>query len=135
MLHGDREPGNIMLRKDGTLALIDFGLAKRVKLETVITDKGEIFGTPYYMSPEQGHGNEVDERGDIYSLGVVFYEMLTGQKPYKANTAMGIIYKHAQARIPLLPTHLGRYQELINMMLAKLPENRLQSAAEIEEWL
>ena len=135
VLHRDLKPGNIMLRKDGTLALIDFGLAKRVKLETVITDKGEIFGTPYYMSPEQGHGNEVDERGDIYSLGVVFYEMLTGQKPYKANTAMGIIYKHAQARIPLLPTHLGRYQELINMMLAKLPENRLQSAAEIEEWL
>lgn len=135
VLHRDLKPGNIMLRKNGTIALIDFGLAKRLRLETAITDKGEIFGTPYYMSPEQGHGNEVDERGDIYSLGVIFYEMLTGKKPYKASTAMGIIYKHAQARIPLLPTRLSRYQALMNMMLAKLPENRLQSAAEIEEWL
>lgn len=135
VLHRDLKPGNIMLRKNGTIALIDFGLAKRVKLENAITDKGEIFGTPYYMSPEQGHGNDVDERSDIYSLGVIFYEMLTGEKPYKASTAMGIIYKHAQARIPLLPPHLSRYQALMNMMLAKLPENRLQSAAEIEEWL
>jgi serine/threonine protein kinase len=100
-----------------------------------ITDKGEIFGTPYYMSPEQGHGAEVDERSDIYSLGVIFFELLTGKKPYKGGTAMGIIYKHAQAPIPLLPPRLSRYQVLINMMLAKLPEDRLQSAAEVEEWL
>lgn len=135
VLHRDLKPGNIILRKDGSLALIDFGLAKRAKLESEITDKGEIFGTPYYMSPEQGHGNDVDQRSDIYSLGVVFYEMLTGDKPYKADTAMGIIYQHARAPIPLLPTRLARYQMLINMMLAKAPDDRLQSAAEIEEWL
>ncbi len=135
VLHRDLKPGNIMLRKDGSIALIDFGLAKRVKLETAITDKGEIFGTPYYMSPEQGHGAYVDERSDIYSLGVVFFELLTGDKPYKGGTAMGIIYKHAQAPIPLLPPRLAQYQALINMMLAKLPNDRLQSAAEINEWL
>ncbi len=135
VLHRDLKPGNIMLRKNGSVALIDFGLAKREKLESAITDKGEIFGTPYYMSPEQGHGSDVDERGDIYSLGVIFFELLTGEKPYKGGTAMGIIYKHAQAAIPLLPTRFAKYQALINMMLAKLPENRLQSAAEIEEWL
>jgi len=135
VLHRDLKPGNIMLRKNGSVALIDFGLAKRAKLETAITDKGEIFGTPYYMSPEQGHGTNVDERSDIYSLGVIFFELLTGNKPYKADTAMGIIYKHAQAPIPLLPPRLSQYQALINMMLAKLPEDRLQSAAEIEEWL
>jgi serine/threonine protein kinase len=135
VLHRDLKPGNIMLRKNGSVALIDFGLAKRVKLETAITDKGEIFGTPYYMSPEQGHGTNLDERSDIYSLGVIFFELLTGNKPYKADTAMGIIYKHAQAPIPLLPPRLSQYQALINMMLAKLPEDRLQSAAEIEEWL
>jgi len=135
VLHRDLKPGNIMLRKDGSVALIDFGLAKRVKLETAITDKGEIFGTPYYMSPEQGHGNAVDERSDIYSLGVIFFELLTGEKPYKGGSAMGIIYKHAQAPIPLLPTRFSQYQALINMMLAKLPEDRLQSAAEIAEWL
>jgi len=135
VLHRDLKPGNIMLRKNGSVALIDFGLAKRAKLEMAITDKGEIFGTPYYMSPEQGHGAKVDERSNIYSLGVIFFELLTGEKPYKGETAMGIIYKHAQAPIPLLPPRLSRYQVLINMMLAKLPEDRLQSAAEIEEWL
>jgi serine/threonine protein kinase len=135
VLHRDLKPGNIMLRKDGSIALIDFGLAKLVKLEAEITDKGEIFGTPYYMSPEQGHGSKVDERSDIYSLGVIFFELLTGEKPYKGESAMGIIYKHARAAIPLLPPRLSQYQALINMMLAKLPEDRLQSAAEIEEWL
>ncbi|MCZ6893328.1 MAG: serine/threonine-protein kinase, partial [Gammaproteobacteria bacterium] len=135
VLHRDLKPGNIMLRKNGSVALIDFGLAKREKLESAITDKGEIFGTPYYMSPEQGHGADVDERGDIYSLGVIFFELLTGEKPYKGGTAMGIIYKHAQAPIPLLPPRYAKYQALINMMLAKLPDDRLQSAAEIEEWL
>ena len=124
-----------MLRKDGSIALIDFGLAKRVRLESEITDKGEIFGTPYYMSPEQGHGSAVDERTDIYSLGVIFYEMLTGEKPFKADTAMGIIYQHGRAPIPLLPSRLAKYQMLINLMLAKAPGDRLQSAAEIEEWL
>jgi len=135
VLHRDLKPGNIMLRKDGSIALIDFGLAKRARLESEITDKGEIFGTPYYMSPEQGHGNEVDERSDIYSLGVLFYEMLTGKKPYTADTAMGIIFKHAMVPIPLLPLQLAPYQMLINLMLAKAPGDRLQSAAEIEEWL
>ena len=135
VLHRDLKPANIMLRKDGSIALIDFGLAKKAKLESEITDKGEIFGTPYYMSPEQGHGNGVDERSDIYSLGVIFYEMLTGEKPFKADTAMGIIYQHGNAPIPLLPTRLARFQALLNMMLAKAPVDRLQSVAEIEEWL
>ncbi len=135
VLHRDLKPGNIMLRKDGSIALIDFGLAKKIRLEGEITDKGEIFGTPYYMSPEQGHGNGVDERSDIYSLGVIFYEMLTGEKPFRADTAMGIIYRHGNSPIPLLPTRFARYQAVINMMLAKAREDRLQSAAEVQEWL
>jgi len=135
ILHRDLKPGNIMLRRDNSIALIDFGLAKRLRLQMEITGSGEIFGTPYYMSPEQGHGNPVDERSDIYSLGVIFYEMLTGEKPYQADTAMGIIYKHAQAPIPLLPARFAEYQSLLNMMLAKDPEDRLQSVAEVEEWL
>ena len=135
VLHRDLKPGNLMLRKDGSIALIDFGLAKRAKLEAAITETGEIFGTPYYMSPEQGHGSVVDERSDIYSLGVIFYEMLTGLKPFRSDTAMGIIYQHAQAPVPLLPRRLAGYQALINMMMAKQGIDRLQSAAEIEEWL
>ena len=135
ILHRDLKPGNIMLRSDGSIALIDFGLAKRMRLEMEITDSGEIFGTPYYMSPEQGHAGDVDTRSDVYSLGVIFYELLTGDKPYKASSAMGIIYMHANASVPLLPQRLAQYQALLNMMLAKKPENRLQSAAEIEGWL
>jgi tRNA A-37 threonylcarbamoyl transferase component Bud32 len=135
ILHRDLKPGNIMLRSDDSIALIDFGLAKRMRLRMELTDEGEIFGTPYYMSPEQGHGNGVDHRSDIYSLGVIFYEMLTGRKPFRADTAMGIIYQHAQAPVPLLKPRLARYQALLNMMLAKLPDDRLQTASEIEEWL
>ncbi len=135
ILHRDLKPGNVMLRKDGSIALIDFGLAKRMRLQLEITGSGEIFGTPYYMSPEQGHGNGIDLRSDIYSLGIIFYEMLTGEKPFRADTAMGIIYKHAQSPLPLMPARLARYQALVNMMLAKNPEDRLESAAEVDQWL
>ena len=79
-----------MLRSDDTIALIDFGLAKRMRLRMELTDDGEIFGTPYYMSPEQGHGNGVDHRSDIYSLGVIFYEMLTGQRLFSGETATDV---------------------------------------------
>ncbi len=134
ILHRDLKPGNIMLREDGTIALIDFGLAKRMRLEQEITGSGEIFGTPYYMSPEQGHADEVDERSDIYSLGIIFFEMLTGEKPFRASNAMGIIYKHLHAPVPVLPVEHAQYQAVINLMLAKKPEDRLQSADEIAAW-
>lgn len=135
ILHRDLKPGNIMLRDDGSLALIDFGLARRMRLRQEITGSGEIFGTPYYMSPEQGRGNGIDARSDIYSLGVIFYELLTGTKPYTGTNAMGIIYKHSEAPVPVLPHRLSVFQALLNMLLAKKPEDRLQSAAEIAEWL
>jgi eukaryotic-like serine/threonine-protein kinase len=135
ILHRDLKPANIMLRDDGSIALIDFGLAKRLRLEQEITGSGEIFGTPYYMSPEQGHADDVDPRSDVYSLGIILYEMLTGEKPYKAANAMGIIYKHGHAPLPVLPERLSRYQELLERLLAKRPEDRLQSAYEVVEWL
>lgn len=135
ILHRDLKPGNIMLRANDTIALIDFGLAKHMRMEQEITGSGQIFGTPYYMSPEQGHANEVDARSDIYSLGVIFYEMLTGKKPYVASNAMGIIVKHNQEPVPMLPNRLSQHQSLLNMMMAKLPEDRLQGADEITEWL
>jgi len=135
ILHRDLKPGNIMVRDDGSLALIDFGLAKRMRLEQEITGNGEIFGTPYYMSPEQGHADEVDERSDVYSLGVIVYEMLTGEKPFVGADAMSIILKHTKAPVPVLPHRLARHQMLINMLLAKRPEDRIQSAEEVLEWL
>lgn len=135
ILHRDLKPGNIMLRSDDSVALIDFGLAKRMRLAMEITGSGEIFGTPYYMSPEQGHGNGIDSRSDVYSLGVIFYEMLTGEKPFRGDSAMGIIYQHAQSPVPLLPTPLAQHQALLNLLLAKHPDNRLGSVAEVEKWL
>jgi serine/threonine protein kinase len=135
IMHRDLKPGNIMLRTDGSLALIDFGLAKRMRLAQEITGQGAIFGTPYYMSPEQGHAAKVDERSDIYSLGVIFYEMLTGEKPFVGDDAMGIIYQHTKAPIPLLPEPVGHHQALINRMLAKRPEDRPQSMEEVLECL
>jgi eukaryotic-like serine/threonine-protein kinase len=135
ILHRDLKPGNIMLREDSSLALIDFGLAKHMRLQQEITDSGEIFGTPYYMSPEQGRGNDVDHRSDIYSLGIIFYEMLTGLKPYRAANAMGIIFKHTEEPIPLLPARLAEFQAVLNLLLAKKPDDRLQSAAEFDQWL
>lgn len=135
ILHRDLKPGNIMLRSDGSIALIDFGLAKQMRLTQTLTDSGEIFGTPYYMSPEQGRGHDVDSRSDIYSLGIIFYEMLTGEKPYQADNAMGIIFKHAEAPIPELPGPLARFQPALDKMLAKKPSERMQTAAEVEEWL
>ena len=131
VLHRDLKPGNIMLRADGSVALIDFGLAKHVHVEAEITATGEIFGTPYYMSPEQGHGQPLDERSDLYSLGVIFYEMLTRQKPYLAQSPMAVIYLHANAPIPLLPEALRNYQQLLNRLLAKDPIHRFASASEL----
>jgi serine/threonine protein kinase len=135
ILHRDLKPGNIMLREDGSIALIDFGLAKRLWHEEEITGSEEIFGTPYYMSPEQGRGHDVDERSDVYSLGVIFYELLTGEKPYSAVNAMGIIFKHSEAPVPDLPRSLIQYQPVINMLLAKKPKDRIQSAAKVLDWL
>ncbi|MEX2122439.1 MAG: serine/threonine-protein kinase [Woeseia sp.] len=135
ILHRDLKPGNVMLRDDGSIALIDFGLAKRMRLDQEMTGSGEIFGTPYYMSPEQGHAEDVDARSDVYSLGVIFYEMLTGDKPYKASNAMGIIYKHSHAAIPQLPRHLEKHQLLLDLLLAKAPADRMQGADDVVKWL
>jgi serine/threonine protein kinase len=133
VLHRDLKPGNVMLRNDGSLALIDFGLAKQLKLDMEITATGEIFGTPYYMSPEQGHGAEVDERSDVYSLGVIFYEMLTGKKPYLASTPMAVIYKHSHAPLPTLAPEISHLEPLVRRLLGKDPRDRYQSATQLLE--
>ena len=128
ILHRDLKPGNVMLRDDGSLALIDFGLAKHRALEMEITDKGMIFGTPHYMSPEQGHGRKVDARADIYALGIMLYEMLTGTKPFNADNPMTIIYKHARRPVPALPENLQQFTALLAGLLAKKPEDRYADA-------
>jgi serine/threonine protein kinase len=131
VLHRDVKPGNVLLRDDGSLAFIDFGLARQLGLESDITGEGAIFGTPHYMSPEQGHGQPLDERSDLYSLGVVLHEMLTGRKPYVAETPLAVIYHHANTAIPQLPGPAAHLQPLLEALLAKRPTERPASAAEI----
>ena len=96
-----------------------------------MTGTGEIFGTPYYMSPEQGHGQPLDERSDLYSLGVIFYEMLTSKKPFLAPTPMGVIYLHGNAPRPELNAELSLYQPLLGKLLAIEPAERFASAREL----
>jgi serine/threonine protein kinase len=131
--HRDLKPTNVMFREDGSLALIDFGLAKEAHLKGEITGSGEIFGTPYYMSPEQGHGEQADERADIYSLGVIFYEMLTGEKLFVGENAMAVIFQHARQPVPRLPHVVKRFQPMVDKMLAKKPADRFQSVNELIE--
>jgi serine/threonine protein kinase/CheY-like chemotaxis protein len=128
IFHRDLKPGNVMLRDDGSIALIDFGLAKHVALKMEVTDKGLIFGTPHYMSPEQGHGKPIDGRSDIYALGVMLFEMLTGKKPYDAENHMANLVHHAKAPIPRLPERLSSLQHLVDLLLAKDPDDRPATA-------
>jgi hypothetical protein len=133
VLHRDLKPANVMLRADGSVCLIDFGLAKANEMEASLTGTREIFGTPYYMSPEQGHAEEIDGRSDLYSLGVMFYEMLTGHKPYTGATAMEVIYKHKRADLPQIAPQFAAYKDLLVRLLAKSPADRFQSAGALLE--
>jgi len=133
VLHRDLKPANVMLRADGSLCLIDFGLAKANEFEVSLTGTREIFGTPYYMSPEQGHAEALDARSDLYSLGVMFYEMLTGHKPYTGASAMEVIYKHKRADLPEIAPQFAEYQPMLKRLLAKSPGDRYQSARELLE--
>ncbi len=133
VLHRDLKPANVMLRADGSLCLIDFGLAKANEMDASLTGSREIFGTPYYMSPEQGHAEEIDGRSDLYSLGVMFYEMLIGRKPYIGATAMEVIYKHKRADLPEIAPQFAEYQEMVKRLLAKSPADRYQSAGALLE--
>jgi len=131
VLHRDLKPGNVMLRNDGSLALIDFGVAKQLEAGTSITSAGTIFGTPYYMSPEQGHGELVDARSDLYSLGVMFYEMLMQKRPYSSSTVMNVIYMHRNAPLPELASDYSWMEPTVHRLMAKNPKHRYQTAAEV----
>lgn len=135
VVHRDLKPGNVMLREDGGIALIDFGMSKDADQKLDLTERGLIFGTPHYMSPEQGHGEPTDPRSDLYSLGVILYEMLTGGKPYRAESPMGLIYKHRKEPVPQLAAGLDGLQPLLERLLAKRPEERFPSALAAAEAL
>lgn len=129
LAHRDLKPANVMMRPDGRIVLIDFGLAKLIDAGTQLTSAGEVRGSPYYISPEQAEGAPVDQRSDLYSLGVMFYEMLTGKRPFRGTNVIEIIQSHRNDPIPLLPDELKRFQPLIDGLLAKNPAERFPSVS------
>jgi serine/threonine protein kinase len=135
LVHRDLKPGNIMLREDGQMVLIDFGIARHVGSDSRSTAVGMLRGSPYYMSPEQAQGKDLDRRSDIYSLGVIFHEMLTGERPYTGVTAIEVLHKHVADPVPRLPDQLARYQPLIERMMAKSAQQRMPGADELLDYL
>ncbi|HSC74620.1 MAG TPA: serine/threonine-protein kinase [Pseudomonadales bacterium] len=130
-VHRDVKPDNVMFRENNTAVLTDFGIARQKNANNQVTVAGAILGTPKYMSPEQLQGHPVDARSDIYSLGIMFYEMLTKKPPYEDPEFMALAMKHLQAPIPKLPAASIRYQGLFEKMVAKQPDKRFQSGLEI----
>ena len=133
ILHRDLKPPNVMLRENDDVALIDFGLARNLEGGLNSTRTGVLRGSPYYMSPEQALGEELDARTDLYSLGIIFYEMLTGRKPFAGNSAIEVLQQHVNAPLPRLPERHGHHQTLIDRMLAKARDQRFGSAEEVIE--
>jgi len=131
VIHRDLKPQNILFRDPDRPVLVDFGLAKSVGAHTTLTRQGEVIATPRYMSPEQCLGRPADHRSDLYSLGVIFYEMLTSRRLYEAEGPAGMVYQHVHGPIPRLPERLAGYQGILDRVLAKNPEERFQNAREL----
>jgi serine/threonine-protein kinase len=137
VIHRDVKPANIMLLKDGKIKVTDFGIAKAVSSSE--TKSGVILGTPNYMSPEQINGQKIDGRSDIFSLGVVFYELLTGQLPFHGKTLTNLFYQITQVKHPsprsINPNVPKPCEQIIDKVLSKKPENRFQDADEFAKYL
>jgi serine/threonine-protein kinase PpkA len=130
VVHCDLKPSNIMLTNDNRIVLIDFGSARSQLLATDLSRSDISTGTPYYVCPEQIMGREPDGRGDLYSLGVILFEMLAGAPPFAGKTLSDIFAAHRLADVPPLPAHRSRYQSAVNRLLAKDPAHRYTSAGE-----
>ncbi len=128
ILHRDLKPPNLMLRENDTIVLIDFGLARSFGGGHSSTRTGVLRGSPYYMSPEQALGEELDGRSDLYSLGVLFYEMITGRKPYTGLSAIDVLQQHVTAPLPQLPHSHVHLQALLEGLIAKSRDDRFATA-------
>jgi DNA-binding response OmpR family regulator len=131
LLHRDLKPPNVMLRENGDVALIDFGLARALDGSSASTRTGVLRGSPYYMSPEQALGEVLDARSDFYSLGIMYYEMLTGKKPYTGGSAMDVLQQHVNAPLPMLPKALVQHEPLLLKLMAKSREDRFATAEDV----
>ena len=127
IVHRDIKPSNILIADADTLVIADLGIAKDLSCAEALTSHGQVMGTPFYMSPEQINSKELDYRSDIYSLGILFHELLTGSLPFPGSSIMEVAYKHAYDTPPPLPETLAIYQPILDRMLKKSPEDRYQN--------
>ena len=134
ILHRDLKPQNLMFREDGSLAIVDFGIAKDISAVDR-TGHGEVLGTPRYMSPEQVQGRVLDLRTDIYSAGVLLYQMLTGQHLFDGETAVEVALHHLNTPPPGLPDALSQYQRLMDKLVEKDRDARFRNADEVIGYL
>ena len=134
-VHRDVKPENILFGEDGAPQLTDFGIARAMSSGTRMTATGMSIGSPHYMSPEQARGKEVDGRSDLYSLGVVLYEMLTGRVPFDAADTFAVGLSHINDPVPELPPAQQDWQPVVDRLLAKSPDDRYASAGEFAEGL
>ncbi|MEJ6024160.1 protein kinase domain-containing protein [Ramlibacter sp. PS4R-6] len=135
IIHRDLKPENVMRRPDGTVALADFGIAKSMmqqeNMALTQTKHGDVVGTPYYLSPEQASGQAITTQSDLYSLGVMMFEMLTGQRPFRAETLNLLLAHHVSAPTPRLPEAHAALQPVVDRLMAKKPADRYASAREL----
>lgn len=138
IIHRDLKPDNILFDTDGDPFISDFGIAKLTESASNLTGSG-VIGTPAYMSPEQAQGNEIDSRSDIYGLGVIVYQMLSGQQPYHADTPMGVVVKHTTEPVPeilsMIPSLPMEVDEIIRSSMAKDRTKRYSTAVELAKAL
>lgn len=128
IIHRDLKPENIMRREGGSVSLADFGIAKSMlqaeNMALTQTRHGDVVGTPYYLSPEQAAGQPIGPRSDLYSLGVMMFEMLVGERPFRAETLDLLLARHMSAPTPLLPGSHAELQPIVERLMAKRPEER-----------
>lgn len=131
MLHRDLKTSNVLVRADGSLVLLDFGVESRLLLDTGFVCEDEIYCTPYYVSPERITGEAASVQSDLYALGILLYELLVGEKPFAGDSLTEVLQQHLFDPVPRLPSRFHHYQVLLDKLLAKLPESRLRSVAEV----
>lgn len=131
VVHRDIKPANILFGRDHRLVLSDFGISKDLTNSKKHTLPGTTLGTPAYLSPEQVTGAPVDFRSDLYSLGIIIYEMLAGQRPFTGRNTSELLDAHLTQPIPRLAPNLRKYQSIIDGLLAKDPDDRFQSADDL----